>query len=647
MFGFININMRNMQRNNQVIIHNAVDKMTKGELEVSDILDSEELVADIKTGVVSPLSHFFMEKKNIKNLMNYVIREPLSDEHKIGHKFPYLACELLCSENPKILKGIFDENKEDEDEEDGKKKPKKKSDDDDEIDLDIDDNLAKNSEDIILANKEEDIITNDDKFKVSEEESNSKLERLMDKKEEDDMVNIDTTDDNPFEKKSNERYGDINDDLKIEDQDTNENKTGLIDMSKTQNSENLEGMIVEQEDKTEINEEKPDKIEKVEQSDDTVKNSDNIDNTKSINKINDSENEEIEENIQKEPSSNNDQKEEKKDSLNVSQDKFDSELLDYFFNFLSSNENLNFVLCGYFAKIFGHLLNHRQSLLMKYLLVSKPSTLKLFTRHINRKSIVECIYKILISYSEDIPNSLDLKINFLKDIIAEFNPDDDEVVTNVCDLILDMFTVRKMYLLFISNKSIFEMIFEFVLQNINNGSFKYLVKVLVKVNENILKDFGSAVVTPAFTCNETQELFFNFTYNVSNLISGNSSYNSQTENPDETQVNMQNLNNQFQLIFNTLACATEVILKDFVSQDNLDPVYMETTFGVSIRILGAKRLLEIEYIRSILEILINANANNIFNETLDLNVIINKIVESNFFTSAIVIFLISEQCFPL
>ena len=73
---------------------------------------------------------------------------------------------------------------------------------------------------------------------------------------------------------------------------------------------------------------------------------------------------------------------------------------------------------------------------------------------------------------------------------------------------------------------------------------------------------------------------------------------------------------------------------------------VESTFGVNINILGTKRLVEIEYIRSILEILINAYANNNFRETLDLSVILKKITSTGFFKSAIVnLFLFFREIF--
>ncbi|MFO0515343.1 MAG: hypothetical protein ACK5YA_00665 [bacterium] len=738
--------------------------MHKGELEVNDILDSEELSTDIKSNT-SQLAGFFNDHKNIKQLLDYITKEPLQDEHKTGHKFPYYACEILCSENPNIMKNIFNEHKTEEeeydDEEESKQNKPKKSDDD--IDLDLEENFCgKKEENHYLENKDDYIMNNDDKFRIENEDANeetNKINILNEKQEDDDMVNFDIDQDredseqktnqdkSPFEKKGdseNNRYGDqdveesdLNNALIIDDKEedkaikekipdfddnlnsssedkqnlnTAENSGKLTDDSDPEiivvknketnthetpistNSDEVEQTINQsnnlkssstgesevkksdeevveethqQENKLfdldfvaenlekEINQNnqqvqidvsefsqtmKQDKLKHMSQSEDQGRDS-------SEHKENNEE-EEREENIQPELDEVRDEADEhntkkrktshRKDSLNLSQDKIDSELLDYFFTFLDTTEPLNFVLAGYFAKVFGHFLNNRQSIIMRYILVGRPEIMNLFVRHINRKSITECIYKILISFSDDIPNALEIKISFLQKIIEAFNPEDDEVVTNVCDLILDMFTVRKMYVLIITNKNIFKMIFDFVLGNINNNSFKHLIKILIKANENILKDFGTNLVTPTFTCNETQELFFNFTYNVSNLVSGNTTYNSQAEPQEDPQINIQNLQQQFQLIFATLTQSTEIILNNFVEQDNKEQTEMETTFGINVKMLGTKRLLEIEYIRSILEILVNAYANEVFSENLDLYIIEDKIIESKFFASALV-----------
>ncbi len=41
-------------------------------------------------------------------------------------------------------------------------------------------------------------------------------------------------------------------------------------------------------------------------------------------------------------------------------------MLDYLFNFLKSDGELNFVLCGYFLKVFNHLQLNKGSIVSRY-----------------------------------------------------------------------------------------------------------------------------------------------------------------------------------------------------------------------------------------------------------------------------------------
>lgn len=96
--------------------------MNNSSLEIEEILDNEDLVNDSKTSS-GQLSKYFNETKNIKSLIDFIIIEPTEEEHKRGHKYPFNACELLCSENSGIIKGVFVEEQvqESEDEEYKKK----------------------------------------------------------------------------------------------------------------------------------------------------------------------------------------------------------------------------------------------------------------------------------------------------------------------------------------------------------------------------------------------------------------------------------------------------------------------------------------------------------------------------------------------
>lgn len=692
MFGFLNINMRNFPKNNTAIIHQAVDKMHKGNLNVSEILDSDELITDIKSSM-SQIGSYFSNSQNVKDLINYIIKEPTEDEHKRGHKFPFNACEILCSENQSILKKIFDENK-NEDEEDietGKKDldqsdyKKKNNDDDEDFDIDfseMENNKKEDDVDLISDknnfldnnnNTNKDIEINDNKFTFDDVTNDNNLNSNFELKErsDEDIVNFNDNDkDNnndvtSFDEKANSLEKELNDlNINEEKETSDENKLSNnidndIEMCDNEKKNNPNKIINDDIQNNYKDNNKQELMNKVNNIVHEVKNNIKFNDVKqadedekdvmedAISPISDIKEQENEDDIIKNSINNNINKEytdNQKDSLNVSlgENKFDTEILDYFFSFLDTDKELNFVLCGYFAKIFGHFLNLRQSIIIKYLFIQKPEVLKSFAKHTNRKSIVECIYKILISYSEDVPDSMNLKIEFLKEVLDKFNSQDDDVIYNISDMIVELFTVRKMYLTFITNNDVFQTIFDFVINNINNKSFIYLIKILQKANENILKDFGNNIVTPTFTCNETQEMFFNFTYNVNNLISGNAAYNSQADNTDENAVNVSTLKSQFNNIFLTLTNATEKVLNNFVEncikeEDNKEETaYFESTYSRYQPILGIRRLNEIEYFRTILEILVNACANNTILENINLDIIVDKLVSSNFFSYALV-----------
>ena len=88
----------------------------------------------------------------------------------------------------------------------------------------------------------------------------------------------------------------------------------------------------------------------------------NIDNSKVKEIKQNKENNEKTEIEKKSP--NKDKKENKNDN---EEGKVNYELLNYLFSFLDTNEELNYVLAGYFSKVFIHLMNHRQD--MVYFLI--------------------------------------------------------------------------------------------------------------------------------------------------------------------------------------------------------------------------------------------------------------------------------------
>lgn len=70
--------------------------------------------------LVSQLASHILGNKNklfsftndvIRKLIDYATKMPIEDDLKIGHKYPFNACEILCSENEFIVDKIFENTK--------------------------------------------------------------------------------------------------------------------------------------------------------------------------------------------------------------------------------------------------------------------------------------------------------------------------------------------------------------------------------------------------------------------------------------------------------------------------------------------------------------------------------------------------------
>ena len=85
-------------------------------------------------------------------------------------------------------------------------------------------------------------------------------------------------------------------------------------------------------------------------------------------------------------------------------------------------------------------------------------------------------------------------------------------------------------------------------------------------------------------------MFFNFTYNVNNLIAGNTAYNSQADTNEESGINVQALHQQFNNIFITLTKATEAIINVSESETHLYLIIKDNGRGFDPATLTQKRM---------------------------------------------------------
>ena len=70
-------------------------------------------------------------------------------------------------------------------------------------------------------------------------------------------------------------------------------------------------------------------------------------------------------------------------------------LLDRLFQFLETEEDLNPVLSGYFAKLVSLLISRKQKLLIPYIFAPESKIIDNLVRHCGQKSISEVLNKLL------------------------------------------------------------------------------------------------------------------------------------------------------------------------------------------------------------------------------------------------------------
>ena len=87
------------------------EKMKNNELTLEDILDNNDIVQDLKTNSNSEFFPF-LTNEIMKKLIDYSTKIPKEDNQKIGHKFPFNASEILCSNNMNILNKFFESKEE-------------------------------------------------------------------------------------------------------------------------------------------------------------------------------------------------------------------------------------------------------------------------------------------------------------------------------------------------------------------------------------------------------------------------------------------------------------------------------------------------------------------------------------------------------
>ena len=327
---------------------------------------------------------------------------------------------------------------------------------------------------------------------------------------------------------------------------------------------------------------------------------------------------------------------------NQNKDKVIYENIDYLLEFLRESEETrqNYVLDGYFYRILSNIISmDNNSKIINYLLnypkKDEFDVLDFFVKNMRRKSknmfnIVQKLLQFKEDNNEDIYSSTHLKkdlkekkITLLKKILKELdNTEDQEKYECICDSLCSLMNNNTFFENEFDNLNPLETLYK-ILSNCKNNNKKaiYITKLLIKINENILKLFDSRCTPVTEEDNnenyDTINIYNNYNYNNFNAYGIRSSGIPEDNKSAILEKVLLNLftileKNKFDFLDD---------LSDYNMQQNNE---FMSTYLLPQKKIGLKKIVEIEYIKSLLDIFINACYSEYHSEKIeDLIIIAN------------------------
>ena len=615
------LNMRIYNRSNYLALQPFIERMKTGQLTIENILEEDEIIQDLKT---SPNSQFLymINNETIRKLIDYATKMPASDDKKVGHKFPFNATELLCCDNSKIIEHLMNEVPFKEENEEVKKEEEKKEDE------------KKDEEEKKEEKKEE-----KEEGKEEEKKEEQKEEKGEEKKEEQKEEKKEE------EKKESEEPKPKEEDKKDEEIKKEEN----VDDKKEKEPEKQEEVKnKEEQPKKEVTEEKtenPKEEVKKEEAQNDEEKKEGEDTKKEEPKTEESnENKEKEEEKpqqeQEQPQKEEEEKEEeddnskKEDEDNSEKEQDDSnsikiyDNIDYLLNFLNSPEETkrNYVLVGYFYKILNHLFNSQSTKIIRYFFEYPNSkefdVLDLLVKNMRRKSMGDIINKLLLFNEENYGDFVQQKKELLLRVLEELKvTKEEEKYECICRTLEAAFYNKAFVIEFMKDQKFIELLYN-ILEESKEETKKSIaiMKLLIKINENILKNIEGRCTTPLEQENPMD---------IINMFSNN--YISADELTVDPDAKMEDLTKN--LIVYSFDCFEKNKFSFIEDLDNLtekDNSEFNTTYQKPQKKLGMKKLTQIELFRTILDIIVNAFAKcSLENES---NKVIDIIKEKKIFS---------------
>ena len=350
-------------------------KLIDTEYNIEEYLKDEEAIQCFKDMGESTKKYF--NKDKIKQLIKYITVEPEDDDHLKGHKYPYVASELLKNSGDEIL-DLFvmtDEEYNDKYKKVEKEKSEVEPNYEDTVDklnnfpIEVaplkeeknEDNNIKSESDLIEDKKEDEKVESNEKKEKEENKQNNNSEKTEESKEKDGKN---------AEKKEKEKEKISGEENKIE-----------------------EGQKISENDIKEQKNIQSNDISKEHNEEKDIKDKDNIYNTEEK-----KDNEKEANNVLDKKEDKEDQKDQKENESknNTEIAPPHNELLDLLLDFTNNGKSLlNDVLCGYFSDMLKILIDKYPSKILFYLYLTRQDTLKKIALHSYQTSLSFLFPKIL------------------------------------------------------------------------------------------------------------------------------------------------------------------------------------------------------------------------------------------------------------
>jgi hypothetical protein len=250
------------------------------------------------------------------------------------------------------------------------------------------------------------------------------------------------------------------------------------------------------------------------------------------------------------------------------------------------------------------MLSQKSITLLNYIFSQRIYIIDNLISNSNRKSISECLLKILYSPTEEIKDGIQIKLDIIEKIISFLATDtDEERVENLVNVLIELLNNKIYSMVFLKNLNLFKKIHIITCSFLKNAkTLTYLhiltdlINILTKMNENILRDFGASLVTPQL---QKEPDFLAYNENLDEIV----------EQQQSMQSEYYDLKKSLEEIVGKIIDSGVKIAKDYVAGSEVENSLknFSSTYSREQKVFGVKRLTEFDYVKSTFEILLNTH----------------------------------------